>query len=50
MKKGYSIAYQKDNVISSVKDLTLNEKLRVKMFDGEIETQILQIKEEKNGK
>ena len=50
MKKGYSIAYQKDNVISSVKNLTLNEKLRVKMFDGEIETQILQIKEEKNGK
>lgn len=50
MKKGYSIAYQNNNVISSVKDININQTIKIKMSDGEITTNIIEIKEEKNGK
>ena len=50
MKKGYSITYQNNNVISSVKDLNTNDLLTIKMIDGEIQTQIIDIKEDQNGK
>ncbi len=50
MKKGYSITYQNNNVISSVRNLKVSDELIIKMFDGEIKTQIIDIKEDKNGK
>ena len=50
MKKGYSITYQNDNVVSSIKNINLNEPLKIKMLDGEINTNIINIKEDKNGK
>lgn len=50
MKKGYSIAYQNNNVISSVKDININQAIKIKMSDGEITTNIIEIKEEENGK
>ena len=50
MKKGYSIAYQNNNVISSVKDININQTIKIKMSDGEITTNIIEIKEEENGK
>ena len=49
MKKGYSITYQNNSVISSVKDVNLGEPLKIKMIDGEIITNITEIKEDKNG-
>ena len=50
MKKGYSITYQNNNVISSVRNVDVNKPLKIKMFDGEITTKIMEIEEEKNGK
>ena len=50
MKKGYSISYQNNKVISSVKDLDLKRELKIKMFDGEVITKIIGINEEENGK
>jgi len=50
MKKGYSIVYQNNNVISSVKDININQTIKIKMSDGEITTNIIEIKEEENGK
>lgn len=50
MKKGYSISYQNNKVISSVKDLDLKHELKIKMYDGEVITKIIGINEEENGK
>lgn len=46
MKKGYSIVYQDENVISSVKRIDKNKNIKIKFFDGEIDTKIINIKEE----
>lgn len=46
MKKGYSIIYQDDSVISSVKNIDKTKSLKVKLFDGEIETKIINVKED----
>ena len=46
MKKGYSIVYQDENVISSVKKIDKNKNIKIKLFDGEIDTKIINVKEE----
>ncbi len=46
MKKGYSITYQNNNVISSIKDINSSENLNIKFVDGQVTTKILKINEE----
>ena len=50
MKKGYSISYQNNKVISTIKNINKQEPLVIKMHDGEIITKILEVKEDNNGK
>ena len=38
MKKGYSIIYKNDNIITSVEDINLQDKLTIKLNDGTIST------------
>lgn len=44
MKKGYAVTYQKGKLITSSKDLSREEHLRVLYHDGELEAKILNIK------
>lgn len=46
MSKGYSITYQGNKVISSVKEINYNENIKIKLVDGEILTNIIEIKED----
>ncbi len=41
MKKGYSIAYVKDKVITKVSDVNINDELDLKVTDGEILCQVI---------
>jgi exodeoxyribonuclease VII large subunit len=36
MKKGYSIVYKDDNIISSSKDLNSDDEIMIKMSDGNV--------------
>lgn len=49
LKRGYSIAKQESKVISKIKNIDKTKPLIIKLQDGEIETEIINIKEEKNG-
>ena len=46
MSKGYSITYQGNKVISSVKELNDKENIKIRLVDGEILTNIIDIKED----
>lgn len=46
MSKGYSITYQDNNVISSVKDIDKNKNIKIKLVDGEVLTNIIKINED----
>jgi len=48
LKRGYSLTYQDNKVINSINKLKVNEKLLIKLHDGEINAQIIEIKENKN--
>ena len=46
MKKGYSITYQDNIIVSSVKKVDTNNTIKIKYIDGELEAKILKIKED----
>ena len=46
MKKGYSIVFQKGNVVSNVVNVNKDEPIKIQMVDGSIEAQITKISEE----
>lgn len=48
LKRGYSLTYQDNKVINSINKLKVNEKLLIKLHDGDINAQIIEIKENKN--
>ena len=41
--RGYSVTYKDDKIISSVKDLKVNDKLRIKLSDGEVVSKIEEV-------
>lgn len=45
MKRGYSLTYQNDSIIKSVKNIDKNSNLTIKLSDGIIITKILDVKE-----
>ena len=46
MNKGYSISYQDNTVISSIKNIDLNKNIKIRFSDGEVESKIIKIKED----
>lgn len=48
LKRGYSLTYQDNKVINSINKLKVNEKLLIKLHDGDINAQIIEIKENQN--
>lgn len=43
MKKGYSIVYKNENVVSSINELNLDDQIRIKLYDGSTLAQINKI-------
>ena len=41
--RGYSVTYKDDKIISSVKDLKVNDKLRIKLSDGEVISKVEEV-------
>ena len=48
LKRGYSLTYQENKVIKSIKDIKKESNLIIKFHNGEINTTIINIKETKN--
>lgn len=49
MKRGFAITYnERNSIITSIKQTKLNEKLTVKVSDGELDCEIIKIKGDKN--
>jgi len=50
MTKGYSIVKQENKIISSIKDIDLKLPVNIQMVDGEIKANIIDLKENEDGK
>ena len=44
LKRGYSLTYQDNKVISSVKNIKKDSNILIKFYDGSIETKVIDIK------
>jgi len=44
LKKGYSIIYKDNKIIKSINDVNLDDSLTIKLYDGTIETNVKEIK------
>ena len=43
LEKGYAIVYKDNNIIDSVNNININDKLNIKLYDGEIITKTLEV-------
>jgi exodeoxyribonuclease VII large subunit len=43
LKRGYSVTKQDDKIVKSIKDIKSNKPLVVKLYDGEVETEVKNI-------
>lgn len=50
MKKGYTLTYQNNRILASISQINVNQNLTIRFFDGSIEAQIINVKDEKHGK
>lgn len=50
LKRGYTLNYQEERLIASVRDVTKDSIMRTVFHDGEIEAKIISVKEKKHGK
>ena len=48
LKRGYSLSYQDNKVVKSIKDIKNNTNLLIKLYDGEVNTSVIEIKERNN--
>lgn len=46
MKKGYTVTYQQDKIVSTVKDVNPKEDLIVRFADGKVVTKVVEVKDE----
>lgn len=46
MKKGYTLTYQDNHLLTSVKNIDVSKKLNIKYHDGEVEALITEVKDE----
>lgn len=44
LKKGYSVVKQDNKIIKSVKDVKVNDELNIKLLDGELKTNVKEVK------
>lgn len=49
MLRGYSIALNKKKVISSVKNINVNDEIEVKVSDGLLNCKVLDVRSDTNG-
>lgn len=49
LKRGYTLTYQENQIIKSIKNINKNDLLKIKFYDGNVMVQVLD-KEKKNGK
>ena len=45
LKRGYSVVYKDDKIISSIKNLKKNENLKIKLSDGFVNTKVEEVEE-----
>lgn len=50
LKRGYSLTYHENSIISSVKDITKGSQIMIRLANGQIGAQVTSIKEENDGK
>lgn len=48
LKRGYSLSYKDNKLIKNINDLKLGDSLLIRMYDGEINVEVIDIKENKN--
>ena len=46
LKRGYSVLYKEENIINSVKNLKVNDKIQIKLVDGLVSADIENLEEE----
>ena len=46
MKKGYTLTYQNDKLLSSVSQINVNQNLTIRFYDGSVDAQIIKEKDE----
>ena len=44
--RGYSITYSNDKIVKSIKDVKVNDEIKIKVTDGFINTKVVGVKEE----
>jgi len=50
MKKGYTLTYQNDKLLSSISQINVNQDLVIRFHDGSIKAKIIKEKDGKYGK
>ena len=50
LKRGYSLTYIEDNILSDVKNVKLDSVIKTKLHNGYIKSKVVEVKEENNGK
>ncbi len=48
LKRGYSLTYKDDKVLKDIKSVNTGDTLLIKLYDGEINTKVKSVKENKN--
>ena len=48
LKRGYSLTYKDDKVLKEIKSVNTGDTLLIKLYDGEINTTVKSVKENKN--
>ena len=48
LKRGYSLTYKDDKVLKEIKSVNVGDTLLIKLYDGEINTTVKSVKENKN--
>ena len=49
LKRGYTLTYQENQIVKSIKKINKNDLLKIKFYDGNVTVQVLD-KEKKDGK
>ncbi len=44
LKKGYSVVKRENKIIKSIKDVKINDELKIKLLDGELKTNVEEVK------
>lgn len=50
LKRGYSLTYIEDNILSNVKDVKMDSIIKTKLQNGFIKSKVIEVEEEKHGK